>query len=172
MTSEEYVSRNAVQRHRALKARMERDLVEPGQFIWEAYFDVLTILTPSRKDLDIEAIIREGLATCTDLLCKYNFDLSHKVNAGCVTELTSFEEPIVTVNTRSPSLVPTVQSSVILVPGVIVTLPSQLPLLLSENGTIISSFTVELISEPLSRVWINFTSKSGLSKCNSTVLFF
>ena len=91
MTSEEYGNGTAPERRRALKARTERGLVESGQFVWVAYFDVKIILTPIQKNMDIEAIIKEALATCADLLCNYSFDLSHKINAGCVPELASFE---------------------------------------------------------------------------------
>ena len=63
--------------------------------------------------------------------------------------------------TLIPTPLPTLVPTPIPQPGVIVTLPPVYPLVVSENGTRISSFTIELTTAPLSRVWVNFSSRFG-----------
>ena len=46
-------------------------------------------------------------------------------------------------------------------PGISIVVPSWAPLLIAEDGTLNASFTVQLTTAPLSRVWIEFGSKFG-----------
>ena len=91
-------------------SQTKRDLVGADLFVWQLYFDVLVVLPPGKEDWDVEAIIWPALRSLSDLLCKFEFDLSHEVNAGCVPPLISIGDPTITfaIPSMAPSLLPTV----------------------------------------------------------------
>jgi hypothetical protein len=116
VASEDYEAKEtrdsaSVHRRRQLRSRTKRHMVQPGLVVWELFFDVVVIMVPSKEHLDVEAIIAEALASLSDLLCKYAFDLTADVNSGCLPTILSIGEPVFMVPRTPLSWTP-----VILVP--------------------------------------------------------
>jgi hypothetical protein len=85
-------------------------------------------------------------------------------NGRCRKQVNATEMPTYHP-TLSPSSLPTVDPTSVPtttpLPGIEILQSSPMPLVISENGSMTSSFTVQLRAEPLSRVWVEFNSKFG-----------